>query len=356
MALDLYKPSFMLRMVEQMPPFRPFLKDTFFSRKQPFPTESVLFDVVKNGMSAAPYVSPRIGNTVLERDGYSTMKYTPPLVAPMRIITGEELNMRLPGENPVNGYHPNRRKAELLQNDLRALNRSITYREEIMAAQALFFGVVDVDGEGVSDRIGFGFENNIVVDVPWSDFEKSDPLKDLVEARILVSRSGFSPNILIADSKTIGYMKRNKILKDLFDNSGFRVGVIQPNVLANGVVEFGFLREAGVFVYAYDGEYEDNLNENPAYPGVAPSAEGFVPAMRPFVPKGKVFIGSTAMEASTLYGVIHHVQTRSTSAARVPHTWFNEKGDTMYVEIKSRPLVCPKHVNSWAILDVLGGE
>ena len=354
-TIDIYKPTFMLRMVEQLPPMHRFLKDTFFSQVELFPTESVLLDVVKNGMAMAPFVSTRIGNTVLERDGYETKEFTPALIAPMRVLTTDDLNVRLAGESLINGYHPRRRQAELLQKDMIEIDHSITRREEWMASRALFEGKIIVVGQGVNKVVDFGFENDIIVDVEWSDFEKSDPLRDLLEARKLISRSGYSPNIMIADSDTINNLLDNERVQKMLDNSGMRIGVIEPQILQNGAHYYGYLRQVGLHIYSYDGEFADNDFENPDFPGVGPADAGFVPKVYNLVPKGKVFVGSTDMPCSMLYGIIKNIRDRHTMASRVPNVWYNDKGTIRFVDLSSRPLPCPKNVSAWAILDVGGG-
>lgn len=357
MSINIYKPQFMMKVVEQLPPFPTFLKDTFFSRAQRFPTESVTFDVVKNGIPMAPFVSPRIGNTVLEREGYETKSFTPPLVAPVRPLTGDDLGVRLPGEAIFGGLDQNKRKAELLQNDLVELDESITRREEWMAAHVLFNGEIIMIGQGVSKNIDFGFENNIVVEVPWSDHAKSDPMRDLRRARKMASRSGYSPNIMIADSDTIDDLLDNERVQKFLDNSGMRMGIIEPRFLDNGAQYHGFLRQSGLHVYSYDGEFADNDNENPDHPGVSPGSEGFIPKVYTLVPKGKVFVGSTKMPTRMLYGAINHiVKLGSVMKTRVPHSWYNDKGTVHNLEICSRPLTCPLNISAWAILDVLGED
>ena len=356
MSLDIYDPTFMMRVVEQTPPLTQFLKNTFFRTIQSFPTESVMFDLVKNGMPMAPFVSPRIGNTVLEREGYETKEFTPPLVAPMRPLTTDDIAVRVPGEPPINGYHPRRRQAELLRSDMIQLNNAITRREEWMAAQALFAGEIIMVGKGVNKYIDFGFENNLVADEPWSDHENSDPIRDLMAARKLISRSGYSPNIMICDSDTLQHLMDNKRLQRFLDNSGFRVGIIEPRILANGGSYQGFLRQVGLDMYTYDGEYADNFNENPDHPGVGPADAGFVPKVYDLVPRGKVFIGSTNMPTAMLYGIVKNLKAGHSVGSRVPHSWYNDKGTIRYLELASRPLPCPLNISSWAILDVLGED
>jgi len=352
MAVNIYEPKTMLKMVESLPPLHTFLKSTFFNRNNCFDTHTVTFDIVKNGMPMAPFVSDRIGNTVLERNGMETVEFTPPLIAPMRPLKMSDLTTRLPGEAQINGYNPNKRRAQLLRRDMKDLERSITRREEWMAAQALFSGKLIIIGQGVNKQIDFGFENNMVADVPWSDTKNSDPMRDLREARKKASRSGYSPNIMIADSDTIDSMLDNERVQKYYDNSGFRVGVIQPHILENGATYYGFLRQAGLHIYSYDGEFADNDNENPDKPGVSPSDKGFAAKVYNLIPKGKVFVGSTNMPAEMLYGLLGNVTTGAVVKPRATHTWTNDKGTIRNLEVTSRPLACPKDVSSWVLIDV----
>lgn len=99
---------------------------------------------------------------VMDRQSYKIETYKPPLVAPKRVLTADNLGVRLPGEPLYNGYHPNRRHVELLQNDLLELDEAITRREEWMCAQALFNAAIPVVGEGESRVIRFEFDNKLV--------------------------------------------------------------------------------------------------------------------------------------------------------------------------------------------------
>ncbi|MDR1703598.1 MAG: major capsid protein [Clostridiales bacterium] len=355
MAVDLYKPRFMLQMMEQMPPLRTLLLDTFFKQKKTFPTEQVDFDVKKGGMAMAPFVSPRIGSSVLDRQGYKTFSYKPPLVAPKRVMTTDDLDTRLPGEALYSGYNPDQRKAALLQDDLKELDDAITRREEWMAAMALFNGEIPVVGEGVDDVISFEFDNQIVVDAGkvWSDYVNSRPLDDLNGAADRVARSGYSANIAIGDSASIRALVRNQEVQKLLDIKNYQMGLIEPKVLANGATYFGFLPECNLHIYAYSAFYADNDNENPDFPGVKPGDKGFVPKVYPLIPNGKVFVGPTQLPAKMLYGVIKDIQIGSHMRARVPKQWDQQEPSERYLKISSRPLPCPMDLDAWATLDVL---
>lgn len=351
--MDIYKPQFMMRMVEQMPPCHTFLKDTFFRRVQRVPTESVMFDIVKRGRPMAPFVT-ELGETVLERDGYRTVEFTPPLVAPSRPLTGDDLKVRLPGEAVFSGSSTNKRRAEILQNDLIELDEAITRREEWLAAQTLFQGSVIMRGKGVDKRIDYDFENMKVVEEPWSDTKKSDPMRDLRRARKLAAQSGYSPNMMIADSDTVDYLIDNERVQKHLDNSGMRIGLIEPRFLESGAQYHGFLRQSGLHIYSYDGEFVDNENENPDYPGVQPGDAGFIPKVYTLLPRGRVFVGSNRIPTRMLYGAVNHiVRIGDQQKSRVPHSWYNDKGTVRFLEMCSRPLPCPLNVSAWVLLDVL---
>ncbi|MCL2392616.1 MAG: major capsid protein [Oscillospiraceae bacterium] len=355
MATNIYEPKFMIQMLEQQPPMPSFIKDTFFRRTQTFPTKNVEFDVKKGGMAMAPFVSPRIGSKVLERTGFKTQSYKPPLVAPKRVLTTDDIASRLPGEPVYNGYNPNRRRVELLQSDLIELDESITRREEWMCTQVMFNAEIPVVGEGVSDLIEFEFDNTVVVDIPWSDYVNSQPIIDLKNARKLVGRSGFSAAVAVGDSDTMWNLTQNEKIQKLLDNTRYEMGIIAPKLLENGAMYIGFLRKANLHLYSYEGEFADNENENPEFPGIKPEDKGFVPAVYSLVPKGKVVVApANNFPAKMLYAVIHDLQIGSFARKRVPKQWDQQEPSERYVKISSALLPCPQSLDAWAVLDVGG--
>ena len=352
MSINIYEPQFMIDVLNLTTPPRVFFKNRFFKQIRTFPTKAVTFDVVKHGISMAPFVSPRIGSTVMEREGYKTMQYTPPLVAPRRVLTTDDLDIRLPGEAIFNGYKPMDRASELLMEDLIYLDNAITLREEWMIAQVLFSGMIPVKGKGVDDVIDFEFDNIIDVDVVWSDHDNSSPINDLFNAAELVAETGHSADIAVSDIATMRDLMRNKEVKELMDLRNYNVGVISPQGnLENGVMYFGFLAEPGLHLYGYNSKYADNENENPDYPGVRPGDKGFKPAIYPMIPHGKVFVGSTQMAGRTLYGCINDLQIGSFMKPRVPKQWDNQEPSEKYIKISSRPLPCPADMASWVIIN-----
>jgi len=357
MAVDIYTPRFMLELMKTNPPLTTFLKDTFFRNHKTFPTLSVDFDVKKGGLSMAPFVHSRIGSKGLDRRGYQTETYKPPLVAPSRTLTTDDLDVRLPGEALYSGYSANRRKTELLQDDLTEMDHSIIRREEWMCAMVMFLAQIPIVGEGVNEVIKFAFDNTIVVDIPWSDFTNSRPMRDLEIARKLVSRSGLTATIAIGDSDTMWDLIQNEEVIKLLDIKNYSMGIIAPEILENGARYIGYLPKLGLHLYSYDGEYADNENPNPEFPDVRPDDKDFIPAIYPLVPKGRVVVAPARnFPAKMLYAVIHDIQIGSHMRSRVPKQWDNQEPSERKVKISSRPLPCPQSLDAWAVLDVGGDD
>lgn len=354
MSEDIYTPRFMIEAIKQAPPLYTFLKSTFFRSIKTFPTTSVEFDVKKGGMAMAPFVSPRNGSTSLERGGYKTYKYTPPLVAPKRVLTLDDIDRRLPGEAVYNGYSPIKRRMELLTEDLLELDNSITRREEWMCAKALFEGEIPIIGEGVNEIIKFPFTNKEILTGAdlWSN-DASKPLKKLKEATKVVARSGHSPNIAIFSSDSIDAFIEHPDVQKKLDIRNFNLGVIKPEILGNGATYYGYLPEIGLYIYSYDGFYSDTENINPEYPDISVDSREFIPAVYPLVPEGNVLIASTKMPCKMLYGIVNDIQIGSFMEARVPKIWDQQEPSERYIKISSRPLPTPMELDAYYVLQVL---
>lgn len=333
MALDIYRPQTMLRIAQTIKEPRTFLKDLFFRRVETFSTMSVTFDVREKDHQMAQFVASDIGQSLSARAGFKTKQFTPPLVAPARAVTADDVDRRVLGENVFGGRTPNQRRASLLRQDMLDLDREITRLEEFMAAKAMVEGKIHVKGEGVDEIIDFHFENHVVVGRPWTDAD-AKPFDDLQTAVSKASESGHTPNVLIANGKTIQAFLNNTQVQKFLDNSGLRIGIIEPQIVRNGASYQGFLRQSGLDVYSYDGAYRQDGK--------------FVK----HIPDGKVIIASTDAPNLMLYGVIHNERNGSQAGSRVPNTYFSDNGSTRFISLSSRPLPVPVDVTSWIVLDV----
>ena len=85
----------------------------------------------------APFVAPRKGGVTVLRAGYNMERYTPPFVAPRRVLTLDELRKRGFGEALYSQLTPEQRQQTLILRDADELGELITNREEAMAAETM---------------------------------------------------------------------------------------------------------------------------------------------------------------------------------------------------------------------------
>ena len=83
----IYRTMTMIGAIQALPTHRTFLRDRYFPctpATDMFPTEEVLIEYRDGNKKIAPVVAPRKGGVTIKREGYTTRRYAPPLVAPKR--------------------------------------------------------------------------------------------------------------------------------------------------------------------------------------------------------------------------------------------------------------------------------
>ena len=155
--MDMFTTRTMMAMVEAgKKTNNTWLRDRYFGYRPTFNTQKIDFDIVgMGGRKIAPFVNPKVGGVVLEREGYSTNSFEAPELSPMRVTTAEDMLKRLPGETVYAGKTPEERAAEILGRDLSDLDDIITRREEAMCAEALFSGKITVKSTGYDEDINY---------------------------------------------------------------------------------------------------------------------------------------------------------------------------------------------------------
>ena len=133
--VNIYEPRYLAEVVRTTPPARSFLRDTFFSAVQTFPTKEVDLDIVKGDRKMAAFVHPAAGPQVIEMGGYETNSYKAPMLNPGILTTADDLMARMPGEDLYSGMKPAQRAAQRLIQEHKTLDDAITRREEWMCAQ-----------------------------------------------------------------------------------------------------------------------------------------------------------------------------------------------------------------------------
>lgn len=338
MPIDLYNTRTMLEAVRQMQPPKTFLKDTFFNNQRTFDTEYVDVDVVKGRRRMAPFVHPRRSGKVVEREGYRTNTYKAPLINPKMPTTAEHLQKRLAGEPLYSGVSPDERAAEQLGKDLAELDDMITRREEWMCAQALFTGQIHVKGDGVDEVIDFNLTNKeaLLSGAKWNE-STSNPLADLKRWRLhVIKASGITPDIAIFSSEVVDAFLWNEQVQKMLDLRLVETGQIDPQALPNGVTYIGRIAELGLNIYSYDEWYIDDDGTE-----------------KPMVPEKTVTIASSRARFDMLYGAYIDMEMGTMDLPRIPRSWVEKDPSTRWVQLISRPLPVPQHVDSIYVATVL---
>ncbi|WP_303002289.1 major capsid protein [Dialister invisus] len=347
--VSIYEPRTMGRIVEKLPPVRTFFRDTFFRREETFNTESVDVDFVKGTRKVAPFVHRIIGGKTVPNTGYETKTYKPPLVAPDKITTVDDLLKRRPGERLVSGRSPAERAVLKMSDDFRELRDMISRREELMCVQSIFTGQIPIIGEGLNEVIDFGFTNTEVISAAtkkWSN-AGSDPIGDLKRWHKQVQKTGFTNcnACVMADDVATAFVGHEKVQKVL-DVRNYNLAVIQPRQLPNGVTYVGTIHELGMDVYTYNEWYLDDWT-NPE-----------TPEEKPLVPDGMLAMLSTNANYSMYYGAITLIdegtkEFKTVEGKYVPDTWVKRKPARRFLQLQSAPLSVPHDVDSWFTAKVL---
>ena len=353
--MNIYQTKTMLAAVKQMTPATSFLRDYFFTTGagDMFPTTEVLVEYKDaTGKKMAPVVLPRKGGISVEREGYSTYKMEPPMIAPQRPLTIDDLNKKQMGENLFSDRTPAERQAEILVQDLADFDDLITTREENIAAQLMFNNgyvmkqYADKYGEGEYKEFElrfYGDANDAVYapDTMWSA-SGADIMGDLHQIiRMLTTKGNNASSVLIGADVADALLKDATIQK-LMDLSRYNVGEIAPTALPQGAARLGRLNVRGrnIELLTYDGTYVDEESGD----------------LKPFVPDKQICV--TAPGAGRiLYGAVSQMeqadgQWHSYMGRRVPRYWAEKDGREL--RVASCPLFIPKTKNCFISATVLG--
>lgn len=341
MPVNLFETRTMLKFSERMPRVTTFLRDTIFKAREYSPTPKLDVDIRKGQAKVAPYVSEKIGGKVVENSGFRTETFAPPLVAPTTITTAADLQNRVMGENLYSSRTPDERAAEKLVSDMKMLDEMITRREEVMCAEAIFNGEVEVKGDGVDYVIDFNHTNREALSGAnlWSaaTSQKYADLKRWVRA---VQDTGFvNPDIVIIAPDVTDALLADETIKKLLDIRNLNIGELRPTNLPSGATYIGTLAGVGE-IYEYAASYYDEATET----------------AKPMVPAGHLAVIASEADFGMGYAAITIAKDDDLvtyEADRVPDSWTEKRPARKILQMSSKPLPIPKEVNSWYVAKVL---
>ncbi|AKL95009.1 phage major capsid protein E [Clostridium aceticum] len=332
--INIYSTRTMMKAIKLMKPVRTFLRDTFFPKYETFLTEHVDVDYKKGKRKMAPFVAPRVGGVIMDREGYVTNTYKTPKIAPTRVTTQDDISRRVMGEDVYSTRTPEERARELLAQDLIELDDYITRREEWMCREVLFGGKVVMKGEGFEQVLDFNFTNKeiLAAGALWTA-DTSDPIADMKRWRLkIIQKTGMTPNICIMASDVVDTFINHGKVQKLLDIQRLNIGAIEPSVKAEGITFIGKLPLLGLEIYSYDEWFLDDTGEE-----------------QPMVPEKHVLMGVTG-SMKRLYGAVTQIENGqfvTIEGIRIPKSWVDEDNEVRKLRIATRPLPVPEDVDSW---------
>lgn len=350
MGISIYDPRTMGKLVERMPRVHTFIKDTFFGNTETFDTQKVEVDFKKGNRQLAPFVHKKIGGATIDNEGYQTNIYEPPLVAPNKITTVDDILKRTPGESLYNGKSPNQRAIEKMQSDFTELDEMITRREEWMCCQSLFTGkipILDEKGKAIQAEIDFNFTNKVVLkDAEKWNKTQGGKIKRLKAWRKQVQKTGFvNCNVCIMGDEALEAFIMDEEVQKLLDVERYDLAVIKPRELPNGVTYIGTIQGEGMDIYSYNEWFLDNWTNKEK------------PENKPLVPTNAVVLLSTEATYSMYYGAVGIVDEAGKTIAvvegsRIPEQWVERRPARRFLQLSSAPLCVPHEVDSWFVATV----
>lgn len=333
MSLDAFLKRSMHTAVERIPVPGKFLRQRFFGRSFLFATSHIDIDVVMPKRGMAPFVHPLLPGKATAAQGFVMKTYTPPTLKPNKIITPEHLEARLPGATIYDeGPETQIALSSLIGERVAEINDEIAYRNEWMAAKALFSGAIPVLGDGYNHTIDFGLPatHNITLlnDARWGQIAMS-PWNDLQGACRLNRDDGQ----VVSDTAVFGSdawaefrdWLSTETNKKFLNMINMQLGMIAPIQIDRYTTYCGTIRDADMSLdlFTYSAQYLDD--------------DG---TMKPYVPSDEVFVGSTqATGNQELYGGI---QSFSAAVRRTQlFLDFESKKNPESIELlpQSKPLI-----------------
>lgn len=357
MALSFYSTQTLIKAVDQMAKPKNFLRDRYFPHNPAtdlFSTEQVLMEIKDGNKKLAPFVTPLKGGVLMKEDAVRMEAFTPPTIAPSRLLTIDKLRSRGFGEALQANLTPEQRAQQKTLQDIADLDNSISRREEKVASDILFTNkcimkhITDDPTKTVDVELDFANEGNneaiYTLSSKWDGTTKFAVIESDISAMIkMLTSRGLAATDLIIGTEAAVILKNNEDFCKKLDTKNLDVGALEAVADVNGASLLGHLTILGhrLNVFIYDEQYEDDETGE----------------LKSFVPEKSICITAPAA-GHTCYGstiLIPEGEENPVNftGARVPQYLVNRRNGTREVIVHSHPLLLPWNVNPWVTAEVI---
>lgn len=342
--VNIYTPRALVAAISQVHAPKRFILDTFFHHTIEHETEKVDIDLKKGNMDVAVYVNPLHKGHYVENGGYETRTIAPCYTKEIKDIRPGDTIKRLFGEDYSAPLSPAQREQRLLGERLLELDTRVIRLEEVMAAQALVKGYVEVKGQRENFRYDFGYDIGrqlIILSGSKCWDKEGDPMYDIQDWSEKISeRCGMAPSIIIAGKRAIRAIIDNKKIKERLDIRNYHVGEISieqtEELRRQGVIYYGMLAPSNIPIYSYSEQYYNPITEQ----------------VESLIPDDTVLLGCTNAGCVMLYGMIQNTYALA-PMPRFPYSWAELDGSARYIQLESAPLPNPAQLDAFISAKVL---
>ena len=249
-----FKREILTGTIENATPIPRMLRDMVFKEMPPSYAQTLTFDVVINGETVLPAVSPVEGGVVIEKDKRLTKTVEFPRIRIKAPFKAKELiTERGIGEASFSDKSwVKKARAQAVSKMLEKMKNSIGLTTEMWCGQMISTGKILVEHENYSFELDINMPtaNKPTATTLWSDTANADIVGDIEDWGGITSDSGFDIDKAFMSSAVWKVMYKNTGVMDALDNRGIVVGQLKAKI---GMSYKGNLN--GVDLYVYNKKY-----------------------------------------------------------------------------------------------------
>lgn len=331
----------LIRVIENIKKPASFLLDRIFPQVETILSDILPIEYSKQGRRLAPFVTKSAKPTNIAREATTIKFYRAPLMGARRVISINDIERRIIGENPIySTLTPEERAAEIQGKDLKELQDMLINRRAKMVADLIQTGKIEVKGYAddgrlaEEDKIDFpGFQS---VTKNWS-LANAKIYDDLEAASEEIQENyGSIPTLLVCGKNILGYMRNNTQFKEflLSANANATAWVnFQPQYTSPQVRPIGYIQSLNLEIVSYLETFTDD-------DGVT----------KPFIDPDSAILCCPG-NGKMLYGTVTYLDQsgnwNTASAECVPVYSFSQDAQATSLSLYSRCLPIPEDISSF---------
>ncbi|WP_026766122.1 major capsid protein [Selenomonas ruminantium] len=347
MAIELKDTVSLMQAMERIKAPATTLVDTFFPNiPTPAVTSKIMVEYRKGNRRLAPFVVEGAKGLNVSREGSNVNIYEPPMVAPRRTVSPEDIEQRGFGESIYSAKTAAQRATEIQARDLAELQAMILNRKNQMAAEVLKTGAYTINGyadDGVTAKVATISFGTVQIITPTTEWDQAGATiyADIKNASEMVQENaGMVPTVALVGKNIGAYLLGNtEIMKWLSvpNNNNLALMSIQPRITSPQVMRIGFIASLNLEVFAYMETYLDDSGN-----------------VVPFLGDNDVIVGVPG-RGRQLHGAVNLINDEETgfetySGLYVPKYAASKNSNTMSLTVYSRFLLAPEFMDDWVYI------